>query len=113
MFDNILALFGKAGSGHETVDVNEIMLEVLHTLDGELRGRSITTRIEMMSERALVMGHRGQLQEVLLNLFRNAIEAMDAAKDGSRVLQVTTERRDSDKIVVAVEDSDRELIQRN
>ena len=104
VFDNILALFGKGGSGHEPVDVNEIMLEVLHTLDGELRGRSITTRIELMSERALVMGHRGQLQEVLLNLVRNAIEAMNAAKDGSRVLQVTTERRDSE-IVVAVEDS--------
>ena len=51
-----------------------------------------------MSERALVMGHRGQLQEVLLNLVRNAIEAMNAAKDGSRVLQVRTERRDSDKL---------------
>ena len=37
-------------------------------------------------------------------MFRNAIEAMNAAKDGSRVLQVTTERRDSE-IVVAVEDS--------
>ena len=58
-----------------------------------------------MSELPLVMGHRGQLQEVLLNLVRNAIEAMDAVKDGSRVLQVRTERHGRDEIVVAVEDS--------
>jgi signal transduction histidine kinase len=51
------------------------------------------------------MGHQGQLQEVLLNLVRNAIEAMDAIKDGNRVLQVRTECRDSGEIVVAVEDS--------
>lgn len=51
------------------------------------------------------MGHQGQLKEVLLNLVRNAIEAMDAVRDGSRVLQVRTGRDDRDQIVVAVEDS--------
>ena len=105
VFDNILALFGRAGSGYKPVDVNEVTLEVLRILDGELRDHSITTRTELMSERPLVMGHRGQLQEVLLNLVRNAIEAMNAVKDGSRELQVRTERHDSDQIVVAVEDS--------
>ena len=64
-----------------------------------VKDRNITIRTEMMSERPLVMGHRGQLQEVLLNLVRNAIEAMDAVKDGSRELQVRTERHDSDQMV--------------
>ena len=104
VFDNLRALFGRTSGGHEPVDVNEITLEVLHILGGELKDRSITTRTELMSERPLIMGHRGQLQEVLLNLVRNAIEAMNAVKDGSRVLEVRTERA-SDQIVVAVEDS--------
>ena len=104
VFDNILALFGRADKGHEPVDMNEITSEVLRTLGGQMKDRSITIRTDLMSERALVMGHRGQLQEVLLNLVRNAIEAMDAVKDGSRVLQVRTERHDSDQIVVAVEE---------
>jgi signal transduction histidine kinase len=58
-----------------------------------------------MSNVPLVMGHRGQLQEVILNLVRNAIEAMDAIKDGGRVLRVRTERHGDDAIVVSVEDS--------
>jgi C4-dicarboxylate-specific signal transduction histidine kinase len=50
------------------------------------------------------MGHRGQLQEVIVNLAHNAIEAMDAVKDDPRVLQVRTEQHDN-KVVLAVEDS--------
>jgi signal transduction histidine kinase len=105
VFDNIRALFGRGDKGYEPIDVNEITLGVLRTLGGELNDRSITTRTELMSELALVMGHRGQLQEVLLNLVRNAIEAMDAVEDGRRVLQMRTRRHDRDEIVVAVEDS--------
>ena len=105
VFDNILALFGRADKGHESVDMNEITSEALRSLGGQMKDRSITIRTDLMSERPLVMGHRGQLQEVLLNLVRNAIEAMDAVKDGSRVLQVRTERDDSDQMVVTVEDS--------
>lgn len=107
VFDNIRALFGKVDDkGYELIDMNEIVLEVLHTLRGELKDRVITVRTELTPQQPLVVGHRGQLQEVLLNLVRNAIEAMDAIKDGRRVLQVKTERHDDpDKIVVAVEDS--------
>jgi signal transduction histidine kinase len=105
VFDNVLALFGRADKGYEPVDVNEIASEVLFTLGRELKDHGIATRTELMSELPLVMGHRGQLHEVLLNLVRNAIEAMDAVKDGSRVLQVRTERHGNDQIVVAVEDS--------
>ena len=106
VFDNIRALFGKVDKEHELIDMNEIVLEVLHTLRGELKDRVITVRTELTSQLPLVMGHRGQLHEVLLNLVRNAIEAMDAIKDGRRVLQARTERHDGRaEIVVAIEDS--------
>ena len=106
VFDNIRALFGKADKGHEPVYVNEIALEVLHTLRGELNDHGIMIRTDLTPRLPLVMGHRGQLHEVFLNLVRNAIEAMDAIKDGRRVLQVRTECHDDrDEIVVAVEDS--------
>jgi signal transduction histidine kinase len=105
VFDNIRALFGGADQRQEPIDVNAIAFEVLRALRGELDDHGVTTRTKLKSELPLVMGHKGQIQEVLFNLARNAIEAMDAVKDGSRVLEVTTERHGRDEIIVAVRDT--------
>jgi len=53
----------------------------------------------------LLQGHRGQLQELVTNLFINAMEAMDSTVDRSREMRVRTELRGSDSIGVTVEDS--------
>ena len=59
----------------------------------------------MKPELPPVMGHGGQLQEVVINLIQNAIDAMDAVDDGSRVLTVRTERNGNDAISIEIEDS--------
>ena len=105
VFDNIRALFGSAHKRQEPIDVNDIVLKSLRALRGELDNHGVATRTELTSELPLVEGHRGQLQEVVLNLGRNAIEAMDAVNDGNRVLGVRTERDESDTIIVAVRDT--------
>jgi signal transduction histidine kinase len=78
-----------------------------------LEYRRITTHAELTSGLPVVVGHRGQLQEVLINLIHNAIEAMDTIKDDRRVLRVRADRYDGDAILMAVEDPDRALIRRN
>jgi len=98
-------LFGSADQGQEPVDVNEMVLATLSALRGELDDRGVTARTELMFELPPVMGHKGQLQEVIHNLARNAIEAMDAIGGGNRVMRVKTERHGGDAISVAVEDS--------
>ena len=80
-------------------------MEYYRTLHGDLIDHGIKTRTELTPGLPPVMGHRGQLEEVIINLVRNAIEAMDAIKDGNRVLRVKTMHHDSDGIIVAVEDS--------
>ena len=105
VFDNIRALFGSADQGQAPIDVNEMVLGVLRALRGELNEHGITARTELTSELPLVTGHRGQLQQLILNLARNAIDAMDANKDGSRQLRLRTEHHGRDAIAVAVEDS--------
>ncbi len=105
VFDNIRALFGKSDRGQEPIDVNELVLGVLQALREELKDHGITTHAELTSQLPLVMGHRGQLQEVFINLVRNAIEAMDAIRDNRRVLHVRAEHPGNGTIIISVEDS--------
>ena len=72
--------------------MNEMAREVLQILRGELKEENIATRIELKPELPVVLGHKGQLQEVLVNLINNAIEALDAIQEGNRTLQLRTER---------------------
>src|SRR5262249_20105428 len=105
VFDNIRALFGKAEKGHEPVDVNHLIRGVLTSFQGDLEEHSITAGINLPEDLPKIVAHKGQLQEVLINLVRNAIEAMQADKNDHRVLQVGSERHGDDKIILSIEDS--------
>jgi signal transduction histidine kinase len=105
VFDNIRALFGVAGFEQRAIDLNEIVLGALRVLQSELEEHGVTARTELAPRLPLIIGHSGQMQEVILNLIHNAIEAMHAIKDGCRSLQVRTDRHGRDAIVVAIEDS--------
>ena len=105
IFDSIGGLFKGGDQRQELVDVNEIALGALRILRGDLEEHGVTTRAELTTELPHVDGHRGQLQEVILNLANNAIEAMDSTKDGPRILRVRTERHGPAEIAVTVEDS--------
>jgi signal transduction histidine kinase len=101
----IRALFGKSNQEREQVEVNEIIRGVLQLSRKELQDHGVETRLELASELPLVDGHRRQLEEVIFNLVRNAIEAMDGATGRDRVLRVTTGLNGHDAVTVAVRDS--------
>ena len=105
VFEGIRALFRKVDHERQQIDMNEIILRVLQSLRGELKDHGVTTRTELMLELPLVEGNRNQLQQVVFNLVHNALEAMNATTDRSRVLRVRTEHCGRDAIAVAVEDS--------
>ena len=104
VFDNLRPLFGSADKGQEKVDVNEVVAGVLHALRTEFKDRKIEARVELTAELPPIMGNRGQLREVIVNLVHNAIEAMAEVNDDCRVLQVRTGHQD-DAITMTVEDS--------
>jgi signal transduction histidine kinase len=105
VFDSIRALFRKPDEKRQPLDINALIRGVLQSSAGEARSRSIVVRTELMAALPHVLGHSGQLQEVVFNLTHNAIEAMAATTGRSRLLQVRTGLRGADKIVVEVEDS--------
>jgi signal transduction histidine kinase len=85
--------------------VNELVLGLLTSLQRELEDHGIESGCDLAPELPPVNGHRGQLQEVLVNLIRNAIDAMHAHDSNRRVLQLRTGPHGGNRIFVVVEDS--------
>jgi signal transduction histidine kinase len=105
LFDSIRALFGKRGQERQPIDLNQIVLGAIQSLQAELNSNDVVARHELATELPLVSGHGAQLQEVVLNLINNAVEAMSTTTSRSRVLRVSTEVRGRDEIAVSVQDS--------
>jgi C4-dicarboxylate-specific signal transduction histidine kinase len=74
-------------------------------LRGELESHGVTLRTKLADGLPLIQGHKSQLQQVIVNLVHNSIEAMDTVTERSRVLLVKTDRHDSNAVIVVVEDS--------
>jgi len=105
VFENIRALFRTAALENELIDVNELVLGALRILYSELEAHDITTNMELTCNPPFITGHKGQLQEVILNLIQNAIDAMQAVTNRSRILRIHTEQQGPEVIMIKVEDS--------
>jgi signal transduction histidine kinase len=104
ILDDIRNLFGTAQRPQSPINMNDLTIKALHALDGELKSHNVTTRIQLASQLPPIMGHGGQLQEVLVNLIQNAIDAMASTDDDRRILQVRTEH-DGNLISVEIVDT--------
>jgi C4-dicarboxylate-specific signal transduction histidine kinase len=90
------------------VDVNEVIRDVLALAHRELITGGVATRTELAPDLPIVLGDRVQLQQVLLNLIMNAIDAMITIKDRPRTLVIKS-ARDAENVLVEVQDSGRGL----
>jgi C4-dicarboxylate-specific signal transduction histidine kinase len=101
----IRALLKKAGPERTPLDLNEIIGDVAALAQGEVRRNQGVLRTELAAGLPRVVGDRVQLQQVILNLIMNGVEAMAAVQDRSRELVVRTQRGESGGVLVAVQDS--------
>ena len=99
----IRATFKKGSEEKVPIDVNELVREVLTLLRRELHGHRIFVRTELAERLPRALGNRIQLQQVIVNLVTNAIEAMDSVTDHDRILHVASQARESD-LLITVED---------
>jgi C4-dicarboxylate-specific signal transduction histidine kinase len=105
IFKNLRGLFGKPARERQAINVNEIVLRVMHILRAELEHKNIITDTSLSAELPLVTGQDGQLQEVVINLVQNAIDAMAGTESRARVLRIRTAPHGNNEIAVSVEDS--------
>jgi len=87
------------------VDTNELIRESIAILGGELEAAKIIVRLELAKGLTLNAVDSGQLQQVLLNLITNAVDAMRATTDRARVLTIRSETVESNSVCVSVEDT--------
>jgi signal transduction histidine kinase len=104
---NVRMLFRDAEHKQQPIDMNNLVLGALQILDEELNDHDVKTVVELTSKLPLVQGNEIQLQEVILNLMHNAIDAMAHTKVDRRVLTVRTRPEDAKAIVIEIEDSGR------
>jgi PAS domain S-box-containing protein len=105
VIDSIRAMFEKGKQEKELLNVNQLIREVLELVRGEAQRKQVVVRSNLTDEIGPVLANRIQLQQVMLNLFTNAIEAMDSVPDGQRLLQVTSTLHPTDGVVITVEDT--------
>ena len=97
-------LFEKGIPQQELVDVNEVIREMLVLMRGEATPYSVSIRTELAGDLPQVMGDRVQLQQVLMNLIMNGIDAMKEV-DGVRELMITSQRAENEQLMVSVSDT--------
>ena len=99
------ALYSKKDATTEPMDLNDAARDVIALLLSELQRNSVVLRIELADDIPLVAGDRVQLQQVILNLLRNASDAMSGVDDRPRLLLIRTGRDEGDQVRLTVEDA--------
>jgi PAS domain S-box-containing protein len=99
------ALFSKKGATSEPVDLNEATREVIALSLRELRRNRVIPRLELAENLPPVTGDRVQLQQVILNLLLNALDAMSGVEDSPTPLVIRTARDEDDRVRLSVQDA--------
>jgi C4-dicarboxylate-specific signal transduction histidine kinase len=89
----------------DCLDINEAIREVIVLTRGEALKNGVSVQMQLAEGLPLIQGDRVQLQQIVLNLILNAVEAMSSVDDARRELSIGTERRGADGVLVAVHDS--------
>jgi PAS domain S-box-containing protein len=104
IINGIRALLRKAPARKDRIDLNEVVTGVVAVAHAEAQRHRVKLEMQLADRLPAVVGDAVQLQQVILNLILNGVEAMGAAADGPRELMVSTEP-DAANVLVSVRDS--------
>ena len=105
VIDRIRALVKKAPPRKDKLEINEAILQVIALARNEMANSGISVRTQLAEALPPIQGDRVQLQQVILNLLINAIEAMSGMSEGPRELVIRTTKNGSERVLVAVQDT--------
>jgi signal transduction histidine kinase len=103
--DGLRGLFRNPQEAQQPIDLNALCVESLKALETELAQHDIAVTTELAAGLPPVVGHRGQLREVLVNIVQNAIDALAPLADRPRTLRIRTRLAHRNRVSVVIEDS--------
>src|SRR6185369_7387639 len=101
----IRSLVKKRPPRNDLVDLNEVIIEVFALAQNQARRNHVYLKRQLTTDLPLVRGDRVQLQQVILNLIVNGLEAIAKGKDGAGELTVSSNQDKDDNVTIAVSDS--------
>jgi len=101
----IRMMFKKGEPEKARLDLNVLIREILELMDGELQNQCILVQAELIEQLPQVLVDRAQLQQVILNLIMNAVEAMDSVGNRERVLRITSRLQEPGSVLITVHDT--------
>jgi len=104
IISRIRRLFKKGTPQRELVDVNEVIREMIALLRSEATRHSISVGMDLSADLPQIMGDRVQLQQVLMNLIMNSIDAMKDV-EGARELVIKSQAEENEQVLVSVSDT--------
>jgi PAS domain S-box-containing protein len=105
VISRLRALFSKREFTGESLDLSEVVREVLTLTAWDLERNRIVLQLDLATALPMIFGDRIQLQQVILNLLRNASDAMTAVHDGSRLLIIRTESEGTNGVRLTLQDT--------
>jgi signal transduction histidine kinase len=105
VLSRIRALFKKESPAKDWLDINEVIQELVVLVRDEAQKLHIAMRTELASDLPKIKGDRVQLQQVVLNLIMNGMDAMASGNDSSKELLVCSWKQSADEIGVRIEDT--------
>jgi signal transduction histidine kinase len=101
----IRALMQKVPTRSDSVNLNEAVHEVLELTNGEALKHGVSVRTQLADGLPLIQGDRVQLQQVVLNLILNAVQAMGAVADRTREVLIITSQTEPNAVCLGVRDT--------
>jgi C4-dicarboxylate-specific signal transduction histidine kinase len=101
----IRALIKKGDTEKTLLDINEVIQEVVSLTQSEIQKSGVVLKMNLAVDLPRILGDRIQLQQVILNLAINGIEAMNTVTDRPREMVIRSSAQESDKVLLAVQDS--------
>jgi PAS domain S-box-containing protein len=101
----VRALANKTDLEKVPLDINDVVKEVVALVQREMDSRQVLPRIELTPALPPILGDRVQLQQVIINLVMNGIEAMQSVSDRPRALVIRSQQDESHRVLVTVADS--------